>query len=89
MAKLPEQRALGLGIARVEFPHLGVEQFAEEERAVFGAVGGRHLRIKAAALLGFFAGHKRPTNGLCVFEDSGLDGIVFSGCGHFSSRPFG
>jgi hypothetical protein len=31
MAELPEQCALGLGIARIEFPHLGVEQVVEEE----------------------------------------------------------
>ena len=43
MAELPEQGALGLSVARVEFPHLGVEQVVEEERAVFGAVGGRYL----------------------------------------------
>lgn len=82
MAKLPEQGAFGLGVARVEFPHLGVEQVVEEERAVLGAVGGRHVRVKPAPLLGFLAGHNRPTNGLGVFEDPGLDGLVFSGCGH-------
>jgi hypothetical protein len=32
VAELPEQRALGLGLARVEFPHLDVEQVIEEER---------------------------------------------------------
>ena len=73
MAELPEQRALGLGVARVEFAHLGVEQIVEEERAVSGAVGGRHVGIKAAPLLGFLAGHKRPTDGLGVGEDAGLD----------------
>ena len=31
MAELPEQGALGLSVARVEFPHLGVEQVVEEE----------------------------------------------------------
>ena len=82
MAELPEQGALGLGVARVELPHLGVEQIVEEERAVFGAVGGRHIRIKAAPLLGFLAGHKRPADGLGVGEDAGLDGFVFSGGGH-------
>ncbi|MEZ5613802.1 MAG: hypothetical protein R3E35_01150 [Rhodocyclaceae bacterium] len=50
MAELHEQGALGLGM-RVEFPQLGVEQVVEKERAVFGAVGGWHLRIKAASLL--------------------------------------
>ena len=81
MAELPEQGALGLSVARVEFPQLGVE-VVEEERAVLGAVGGRHLRVKPAPLLGFLAGYKRPTDGLGVFEDPGLDGFVFSGCGH-------
>ena len=31
MAEQPGQRALGLGIARIELPHLGVEQVVEEE----------------------------------------------------------
>jgi hypothetical protein len=30
MAELPEQGALGLGVARVELPHLGIEQVVEE-----------------------------------------------------------
>jgi hypothetical protein len=82
MAELPEQGALGLGVARVEFPHLGVEQVVEEEGAVLGAVGGWDVGIKAAPLLGFLAGHNRPPDGLGVFEDPGLDGFVFSGGGH-------
>jgi hypothetical protein len=28
------------------------------------------------------AGHDRPNDGLGVGEDPGLDGFVFSGCGH-------
>ncbi len=40
MMQPPEQRALGLGAARVELPHLGVEQVVEEERTVPGP-GGR------------------------------------------------
>jgi len=82
MAELPEQGDLGLGVARVEFPYLGVEQVIEEERTVFGMIGGRDFRIKAAPLLGFLAGHKRPANGLGVFEYPGLDGFVFTGGGH-------
>jgi len=82
MAKSPKQGALGLGVARVELPHLGVEQVVEEERAVFGAVGRRDFRIKAAPLLCFLTGHKRPTDGLSIAKDSGLDGFVFSGGGH-------
>ena len=35
MPDLPEQRPLSLGIARVEFPHLGVEQVVEEKRESF------------------------------------------------------
>lgn len=34
MAQLPGQRALGLGVARGDLPHLGVEQIIEEERTV-------------------------------------------------------
>ena len=82
MAELPEQGTHGLGVARVEFPYLIVEQVVEEERAVPGAVGRRHIRIKPAPLLGFVTGHKRPTDGLGVFEDPGLDSFVFSGRGH-------
>ncbi|EGQ61068.1 hypothetical protein GGI1_04317 [Acidithiobacillus sp. GGI-221] len=82
MAELPEQGALGLGVARVEFPQLGVEQVVEEKRTVLGAVGGRHVRIKPAPLLGCLAGHKGPTDGLGVAEDAGLDGFVFGGGGH-------
>jgi len=59
MAELPEQGALGFGVARVEFAHLGVEQVFEEEGAVLGAVGWWHDRIKPTPLLGFSAGHYR------------------------------
>ncbi len=82
MSNLAEQSAFGFGIARAEFPHPDVEQVIEEKRAVPGAVRGRHLRIKPAPLLGFLAGHNCSTDGLSVFEDLGLDGFVFPGCGH-------
>ena len=82
MAELAEQGALGIGVARVEFPHLGVEQVVEEEGTVFGAVGGRDLRVKAAPLLGFLAAHNGPTDGPGTFEGAGLDGFVFRGGGH-------
>ena len=36
----------------------------------------------AAPLLGFLAGHNRPTDGLGVGEDSGLDGFVFGRLAH-------
>jgi len=73
MAELPEQYTLGPGIARVEFPQLGVERVIEEKRSVLNAVGGRDFRIKPAPLLGFLAGHKCPAGGLGVAEDAGLD----------------
>jgi hypothetical protein len=41
-----------------------------------------HLRFKPAPLLGFLPGHNRPIDGLGGYEDPGLDGFVFSGCGH-------
>ena len=82
MPDLPEQRPLSLGITRVEFPHLGVEQIIEEERTVPGAVARRHVWIKPSTLLGFLAGHNRPTDGLGVGEDSGLDGFVFGRLAH-------
>ena len=75
MAELPEQGAHGIKIGRVEFPQLCVEQIVGEERAVFGAVSGRNIRIKTAPPLGFFAGHNCPTDRLGIVEDSGLDGF--------------
>ena len=51
--------------------------------AIFFCSGsGGHIRVKPAPLLGFLAGHKSPTDGLCVFENAGLDGFVFGGGGH-------
>jgi hypothetical protein len=55
MAELPEQCALSLGIARIELPHLGIEQVVEEERTALGAILRRHIRIKAAPQLGFLS----------------------------------
>lgn len=82
MAESPEQGALGLGVARVKFPQLGIEQIVEEEGAIFDAIEGRDFRIKPAPALGFHARHKGPAHGLGIAEDAGLDGFVFSGCGH-------
>ena len=82
MPELPEQCALGLGVARVEFSQLGIEQVVEEERAVLGPVGGLHVGIKPAPLLGCLARHNCPADGLSVFEDADLDGFVFSGGWH-------
>jgi hypothetical protein len=75
---------------QVEFPHLGVEQVVKEEpqknagipARVFFRMAGWNTR---PPLLGFLAGHNRPTDGLGVGEDPGLDGFVFSGCGHDSA----
>ncbi len=82
VAEPPEESPLGLGITRVELPHLGIEQVIEEQRSVFGALGRRYVRIKRVPLLGFLAGHKHPTDDLGICEDGGLDGFVFSGCRH-------
>ena len=79
MPELPEQCALRLGGARVEFPQLGVEQIVKKERAVLGPVGGLYVGIKPAPLLCFLTRHKRPADRLRIAEDSGLDGFVFSG----------
>jgi hypothetical protein len=49
---------------------------------VSGAVGGWNVEVEPALLLGFLAGHKRPTDGLGVLEYPGLDSFVFSGGGH-------
>ena len=35
--------------------------------------------------LDLLAGHNRPADGLGVFEDPGLDGLVFSGLSHGSA----
>ena len=85
VAKLPKQRAPGLGVARVEFPYFGGEQVIEEERAVFGALLGRRVRVKPAPLLGFLAGQKSPADGLGVSENAGLDGFMFGGGGHIKA----
>jgi hypothetical protein len=45
-------------------------------------VGGRHVRIKPAPLLGLLAEHNCPTDGLGVFEDSGMNGFVVGGRGY-------
>lgn len=82
MAELPEQGALGLCIARIELPHLGVEQIIEEQRTVLGALGGRDLGVEPAPQLGVLTGHKGPTDGFGIFEDARLDCFVFSGSGH-------
>ena len=74
MAELAEQKPLGLGIARIEFPHLGIKQVVEEK--------GQRSGSAPSSLLGFLTGHKRPTDGLGVGEDAGLDGVVFGGGGH-------
>ena len=76
MTELAEQRVLGLGIARVEFPHFGVKQVVEEERQRRGGRG------PPSPLLGLLAGYKRPADGFGVCEDAGLDGFVFGGGGH-------
>ena len=76
MAELAEQRVLGLGIARIEFPHFGVKQIVEEERQRRGG------RSTPSPLLGLLAGYKRPTDGLGVCEDAGLDSFVFGRGGH-------
>ena len=43
MAELPEQGSRAFRVARVEFTQLGVEQVVEEQRTVFGTVGGRYV----------------------------------------------
>ena len=42
------QRAFGLGITRVELPHLGIEHAVEEKRALLGALLQWRMRIKPA-----------------------------------------
>ena len=80
---LPRMRdTLGLSVARVELPHLGVEQVVEEERPALHPSGFILHPFHAAPPFGLLAGHKRPPDGLGVGEDSGLDGFVFSGFWH-------
>ena len=52
------------------------------EGAVLRAVDGLHVGGKHMPLVGFHLGHGRPADGLGVFEDTGLDGLVFGGGGH-------
>ena len=85
MTESAEQRAFGLGITRVELPHLGIKHAVEEERTTLGALLQWRIRIKPAPPLGFFAGHNRPADGLGVFENPGLHGFVFGGSGHLLS----
>lgn len=54
MSELPEQNAFGLG---VEFPHLGITQVVEAERAVLRAVGRRDFRIEPGGRLVDSASH--------------------------------
>ena len=80
--KLPGQRALGHGVARIKLPHLGVEQSAEEQTRIrHSEFAIRHCGDPSPPFA-FLAAHNRPTNGLGVGENPGLDGFVFSGCGH-------
>ena len=82
MAELPEQRALGLGIVRVKFPHLGVEQVVEEQTRIrHSAFAIRHCGDPSPPL-GFLTGHNRPADFLRVFEDPSLDGFVFGRLAH-------
>jgi hypothetical protein len=82
MSELPEQGAIGLGIARVEFPHLRVQQVVEKKRpAGHPSVFILHP-FYAAPPFGFFSGHNRPTDGLGVGEDPSLDCFVFARLAH-------
>ena len=80
MAELTQQRALG--VARIEFPYLGVEQVIEKERYSLRPVLGGCFRIKTASLLCFLAKYKGPANSLRILENAGLDGFVLGGRGH-------
>ena len=53
MAELPEQCALGLGVAGIEFPHLGGEQIVKKSerflaRSAGGAFGSKPRRPSAS-----------------------------------------
>ena len=55
---------------------LSGQQFVKKS-AVLRAVGGRNVGGKSAPLQGFLVEHSRPTDGLSVFGDPGLDGFEF------------
>ncbi len=79
------QRAFGLGITRVELPHLASSTLSKKSerplaRSLSGACGSN-----PAPSLGFFTGHHRPTDGLGVLENPRLDSFVFGGCEHLLS----
>ena len=84
MSESPRQFALGFCIARIEFPHLGFKQVAEEEGQRSAGIPAR-LSPRLAGwktrppFLGFLAEHKRPADILGVFHDTSLNGFVFGG----------
>ena len=88
MVKLAEQGALSHGVARVELLRLGIKNAIEEEGTTLGVFLGWSLRIKPTSFPGFFTGHNRPSDGLGVFENSGLDGFMFGESGHGLFREY-
>jgi hypothetical protein len=86
MAELTWQCPLSFGIAGVKFPHLGIEEIVEEKRPVLGPLGRRPLGIKPSTTLRFLTRHNGPAYLSRIGKDPGLDGFVFSGCGHCSGK---
>jgi hypothetical protein len=83
--QLADQRAFSLFVFWIESQNLGVEQIIEVQLCQPRAILRRGaVRVKSAAPFRLLARHVRPANVLCVGEDAGLDGLVFSGAGHES-----
>jgi len=57
----------------------GFDSFIEKQGGPFRPVPGNGLGIKAAALLCFLSRHNGPAYVLSIFQNTGLDGFVFSG----------
>jgi hypothetical protein len=64
-------------------PSASEQVVKEQARIRHSAFAIRHCGNPSPPF-GFLAEHNRPTDGLGVGEDPGLDGFVFSACGHRS-----
>ena len=77
-----DQRALRFLAFRIDSTDLGVQQIAEEQRRLARPLlRHRAVGIKATPPFGLGARHISPADLLRVFQDAGLDGFVFAGCG--------
>ena len=70
----------------MEGTNLGVRQITEEQRRLARPLlRCRSGRVKTAPLLSLGTRHIGPPNLMRVLQDAGMDGLMFSGCGHQSA----